>query len=158
MSEIEGGMKKFQFSLEKVLEVKEIEERIIQKDILMVQREILEKENNILQVREKISEERIKLSILNQKGSSSAEIMIHYKYLESLSKKIEIYNNDLNLLRHRESVLKTSLIEKSREKKSLEKLKEIKFEEYRKSYNKHQQIVLDEISIQNFRVKMETGK
>lgn len=151
-------MKKFQFSLEKVLEVKEIEERIIQKDLMLVQRDILEKENNIQQVREKISDERIKLSLLNQKSSSSAEIMIHYKYLESLSKKIELLNNDLNLLRHKESILKNDLIEKSREKKSLEKLKEIKYEEYRKNYNKHQQIVLDEISIQNYRLKMETGK
>jgi flagellar FliJ protein len=151
-------MKKFQFSLEKVLEVKEIEEKIIQKDLMTVQREILDNENLILEIQEKISQERINLSIINHKGAGSAEIMIHYKYLDSLQKRIDLIKNELKSLYQKENLLKLELTHKSQEKKSLERLKEIKFEEYKKDFNKSQQIILDEISIQNFRIRQESHK
>lgn len=157
MSE-EGNMKKFQFSLEKVLEVKEIEEKILQRDIMLLQKEILDKENFILDIREKISQERINLSIINHKGAVSAEIMMHYKYLDSLQKRTEMLKNDLILLRQKEAELRSELTAKSQEKKSLERLKEIKYDEYKKNFNKTQQVILDEISIQNFRLKQEMHK
>ncbi len=151
-------MKKFQFSLEKVLEVKEIEEKIIQRDLMILHKEILDKENIILELKEKISQERINLSLLNQKGTVSSEIMLYYRFIESLGKKLEYYKNEVNILLIKEDKLKTDLINKSQEKKSLERLKEIKMEEYKKNYNKSQQTIIDEISIQNFRAKQGLHK
>ncbi len=151
-------MKKFQFSLEKVLEVKEIEEKILQRDLLLIQKEIIDQENKILDNQEKISQERINLSVLNQKGTDSAEIMMHYKYLDSLHKKMEILMTDLKALTVKEEKIKSMLVIKSQEKKSLDRLKEIKYDEFRKNYKKQQQILLDEVSIQNFRMKQENHK
>lgn len=151
-------MKKFQFSLEKVLEVKEIEEKIIQRDLMIIHKEILDKENIILELKEKISQERINLSLLNQKGAVSSEIMLYYRFIESLGKKLEYYKNEVNILLLKEDKLKSDLINKSQEKKSLERLKEIKMEEYKKNYSKSQQTIIDEISIQNFRAKQGIQK
>ncbi|HPK40874.1 MAG TPA: flagellar export protein FliJ [Candidatus Cloacimonadota bacterium] len=151
-------MKKFQFSLDKVLEVKEIEEKILQKDLLLIQHEILKKENNILDLEEKISQECITLSVLSQEITQSSKIMLHYQYIESLQKKIDFLIHEITELRSREEKVKNMLIIKSKEKKSLEHLKEIKYDEFKKEYKKHEQTILDEVSIQNHRFKQDSNK
>ena len=146
-------MKKFSFSLEKVLEVKEIEEKVIQKNLLLLQHEIFEIEKKIAIIAEKISSERAKVCTLNMELVNSVKIMLHYKYIESLSNETEVYKKTLATLRINEQKIKLQLIEKSKERKALERLKEIKYEEFRKDYNKEQQLFLDDISIQNHRFK-----
>ena len=146
-------MKKFSFSLEKVLEVKEIEEKVIQKNLLLLQHEIFEIEKKITLIAEKISEVKAKVCSLSMKQINTVEIMLHYKYIESLTNETEIHKNTINNLRISEQKIKIQLIEKSKERKALERLKEIKYEEFRKEYNKEQQLFLDDISIQNHRLK-----
>jgi flagellar FliJ protein len=146
-------MKKFKFSLEKVLEIKEIEEKIIQKNLYLVQHQIYETEQKILTLEENISDERVKVSSLQSGPSSSMDIMLHYNYIDSMTAQIDIHNLELNDLRFKEMTIKKELIEKSKEKKALERLREIKYEEFRKEYNKAQQLFIDEISIQNHRLK-----
>ena len=147
-------MKKFKFSLEKVLEIKEVEEKIIQKDLLLVQHEIAETEKKIVSLKENISLERKKISTLSLSIINAMDIMLHYNYIDSLSAEVEILNDNLKKLRVKELQIKNQLIEKSREKKSLERLKEIKYEEFRKEYNKTQQQFIDDISIQSHRFKV----
>ncbi|MCK9329602.1 MAG: flagellar FliJ family protein [Candidatus Cloacimonetes bacterium] len=146
-------MKKFKFSLEKVLEIKEIEEKIIQKNLLLIQNQIYETEKKITVTTEKISAERKNVSELSLKISNSIEIMLHYKFIESLIKEKDAFNEALCSLKLKEINIKKQLLDKSKETKALERLKEIKFEEFKKAYNKEQQIFIDEISIQNHRLK-----
>ena len=147
-------MKKFKFSLEKVLEVKEIEEKNIQRRLQKVQSLIFETEKNIFSVSEKISSEGKKVNSMINNIMKSTDIMIHYKYIESLCDQLNSLKAHLRDLRVDEEQITTELIEKSKEKKAIEKLKEIKYEEYRKEYNKEQQTILDEISIQSHRLKV----
>lgn len=146
-------MKKFKFTLEKVLEIKEIEEKVIYKDLLKIQHQILETEKNISDLQEKISQEGKKANSLNQEVKTSTDIMLHYNYIQSLDIEVEHLKEHLDTLKLNESILKTKLVEKSREKKALERLKEIKYEEYKKEYNKEQQAYLDDVSIQNHRLR-----
>ena len=92
------------------------------------------------------------------KVTQSSEIMLHYKYLESLQKKIELLKEEIKELKEKEKKVKAMLLTKSQEKKSLERLKEIKYDEFKKEYKKHERIVLDEVSIQNYRFKQENQK
>ena len=147
-------MKKFKFSLEKVLEVKEIEEKNIQRRLQKVQSLIFETERKIFEVSEKISSEGKKINSKINSIMKSSEIMIHFKYIESLTDQLNNHKAQLRDLRLDEEQIQAELVEKSREKKAIEKLKEIKYEEYRKEHNKEQQIILDEISIQNHRLKV----
>lgn len=151
-------MKKFKFSLEKVLEIKEIEEKVIQKNLLLVQNQISDTEKKITSIAEKISDERKKVCSLSLNIIHSVEIMLHYKYIESLNKDTELMQDELKSLRLNEHTLKNQLLDKTREKKALERLKEIKYEEFRKEYNKEQQLFIDDISIQNHRLKQEMYK
>ena len=146
-------MKRFKFSLEKVLEIKGIEEKTIQKNLLLIQNEIMENERNIITLKENISSERKKVSNLSKSISNTTDIMVYYRYIDALSSEVENLNNNLKTLKQKEIVVKNQLIEKSKEKKSLERLKDIQFEEYRNEYIKAQQISIDAISIQNHRFK-----
>ncbi len=146
-------MKKFKFSLEKVLEIKEIEEKLIQKNLLLVQNQITETEKKITSINEKISDERKNVTSLSLKVSNSVEIMLHYRFIECLDKEKDSFKEELCSLRLNEMKIKDQLLNKSKEKKALERLKEIKYEEFKKEYNKEQQIFIDEISIQNHRLK-----
>jgi len=150
-------MKKFQFALEKVLEVKEIEEKVIQRDLLLLQNNIYETQKKIASIREKITDERKKVNNISEGVTKSTQIMTHYKYIDSLNRDIEIATDSLKVLYVKESELKERLLEKTREKKAIERLKEIKYEEFRKEYNKSQQDFIDDISIQNHRLKVENA-
>jgi flagellar FliJ protein len=149
-------MKKFKFTLEKVLEVKEIEEKVIQRQLQKVQSQIFENEKKIALIAEKISEERIKVNSKTESLMNSSEMMLHYNYLESLKVDMEHYLIVNQKLRIEEAEIQAQLVEKSKEKKALERLREIKYEEYRRDYNKEQQNFLDDISIQGHRLKAGT--
>ena len=146
-------MKKFKFSLEKVLEIKEIEEKVIQKNLYLVQNQIYETEESIKKLTENISIEREKVFQMSRATASSSEIMLHTKYIDGLQINLESLTQVLVQLREKESLIKAQLLEKTKEKKALDRLKEIKFEEYQKQYKKEQQLFIDDISIQNHRFK-----
>jgi flagellar FliJ protein len=122
---------------------------------MLIQNEIFECEKKISTLAEKISEARHKVCSLSIKLVNSVEIMLHYKYIESMNLETEQLKETIKSLRINEQKVKSQLLEKSKERKSLERLKDIKFEEYRKDYNKEQQLFLDEISIQHHRYKKE---
>jgi flagellar FliJ protein len=146
-------MKKFKFSLEKVLEIKEIEEKILQKKLLEIQYKIFDNEKKIADSKDRIVAERSKICDLSQNIISSKDIMLRQIYIENHDKNIDYLEECLETLRIEEDEARKKLIEKSREKKDLERLKEIKQEDYRKEYNKQQQLFIDDMSIQNHRFK-----
>jgi len=150
-------MKKFKFALEKVLEVKEIEEKVIQRDLLLLQNKIYETQKKITSIRERITDEKKLVNLIAESVTKSTQIMTHYKYIDSLNRDIDICTENLRVLYIRENELKERLLEKTREKKAIERLKEIKYEEFRKEYNKEQQNFIDDISIQNHRLKVENA-
>ena len=147
-------MKKFKFSLGKVLEIKEVEEKVIQKKLLLIQNEISETEKKIISVKENISCQRKEICILSLSVINTVEVMLYYKYIESLNNEVEFLTSHIKKLKINEDNIKKQLIEKSREKKALERLKEIKYEEYRKEYKKEQQLFIDDMSIQNHRFRV----
>lgn len=146
-------MKKFSFSLDKVLEIKEIEENLIQKDILILRNQMHAQEQKIQGMCEKISDEQRKRDDMNSQKSTSTEVMLILHYIESLIQQKCLYEIELKSMKQKEDELHERLIEKSREKKALERLKEIRYEDYKKEYHKFEQNSMDEISIQAHRSK-----
>lgn len=146
-------MKRFIFTLEKVLEVKKMEENSIQKQLMSIQASIYEVEKKIISLAEKISRERGKITVKKDAKVKSNEIMTHYNYIESLSVQKESLYIDLENLKSEELKVRAKLVEKSKERKALEIMKENKYEEYKKEYKKEQQILYDEISITNHRLR-----
>ena len=141
-------MKKFEFSLQKVLDVRETEEKILQKNLLLIQNDILETEKEQNHVTNRITLENAKHEKDLRKQTNSAKIMLHHNYISTLQDKLEDIRDRLQKLIEKESHAKHELLEKVREKKTIEKLREMKFEEYKTLEKKEEQAFLDELNTQ----------
>lgn len=141
-------MKKFKFSLEKVLDVKKSEEKILQKELVVLQRELYDKENESKKIRRKINKEFKRKEKLNRKVTNSSKIMMIHKYIQNLQMEFDRTQETISQLIIKVENARQRLLEKVKEKKSIEKLKELKYEKYKKQQKKTEQEFLDEISSQ----------
>ena len=141
-------MKKFSFSLEKVMDVKEMEKKIIQRRLFTLESD-LNLKNNELEKLLKIfeGELRFKDDIMRNKFNSN-ELNIQSKYTESLKYDIENKNQAIVLLKVEITKVRESLAEKAKEKKALEILKENKLEVFNKQIKKIEQSKLDDVAAQ----------
>ncbi len=141
-------MKKFEFSLQKVLDVRETEEKILQKNLLLIQNDILETEREQNNITSRIAQENTKHEKNLRKETNSAKIMLHHNYVSTLQDKLEDIRDRIEKLLEDESRAKHELLEKVREKKTIEKLREMKFDEYKTLEKKEEQAFLDELNTQ----------
>lgn len=139
-------MKKFQFSLEKVMNVKEIEEKILQRKLLSFEKSLIDAEENQKSIEIKINEE---WNRKNCKKQNSNDMMIKYNYINSLQLELEEIIIDIRKIEREVEIARKNLAEKVKEKKTLEKLKENQLEEHLKNYKKKEQQQFDEISMQS---------
>ncbi len=141
-------MKKFEFSLQKVMEVKETEEKLLQRDLYMIQSDLLEAEKEKDMAEMRLRQELDAQKKLNRKKTTSAQFMLHSNYVDCLKHDFEGSRRKVSSLQVKESQARDKLLEKTREKKTIEKLKESRLEEYYKELKKEEQDFLDEIAAQ----------
>jgi len=141
-------MKKFSFNLEKVLDVKIMEEKLLQRDLILCEEELKAAELRQSELNTEMQSEFSKKSLLVQKNTNVPDIMLIHNYIQSLEKDSETNLENISLLERKHSKIREQLINKTKEKKSLEKLKEIKLEAYKKEVKKIEQDFMDEIAIQ----------
>ncbi len=141
-------MKKFEFSLQKVMEVKETEEKLLQRDLYMIQTDLLEAEKEKDQAEKRLLNEMDEQKKMNRKKTTSAQFMLHRDYVTCLKHEWEGTRQKVSSLQCKESEARERLLKKTQEKKTIEKLRESRFEEYRKEVKKEEQDFLDEIAAQ----------
>lgn len=144
-------MKKFEFRLQRVLEIKEELEKQKERELGEAQKvvlDIIEKIENLnaihLQCRQelekKTSEEKV----------DTIEMQNYYRYLKQIENNIE---RQLQLKFEAETELerrRVILIEASKERKILENLKERKISLYQEELNRFEQNIIDEIASNKF--------
>jgi flagellar FliJ protein len=146
-------MKKFQFSLQKVMEVKQTEEKVLQKNLSLAEHNLLEAEKSLLEMQNNLKMELNKFSELNNGKCSSTDYLLHTQYVESLGIQINNQHNEVNKCAGEVKQCRKKLIDKARERKTIEKLRDNKLEEYKKQVKKEEQMFLDEISAQSAHYK-----
>jgi flagellar FliJ protein len=146
-------MKKFQFSLQKVMEVKQTEEKVLQRDLSLAEHNLLEAEKILLHKQQNLKLELNKFAELNSGKYCSADYLLHNQYVESLEEQIKVQTNQVAQLGNEVKKCRKKLIEKARERKTIEKLRDNKLEEYKKQVKKEEQMFLDEISAQSAHYK-----
>ncbi len=141
-------MKKFEFSLQKVMEVKETEEKLLQRDLYMIQSDLIEAEKEKDMAEMRLKKEMEAQKKLNRKKTTSAQFMLHRNYVDCLKSEWEGTRRKVSTLQVKECEARDKLLEKTREKKTIEKLRETRLEEYYKEVKKEEQDFLDEIAAQ----------
>ena len=139
-------MKKFKFSLEKVLSLREFEQNQAQIELGKAQSVV----NEINEQLKFIASEIVKS---NESRANSADLnflLSVENYVNGLNYKKEILLEELAKAQLVLEEKRAIVVEAIKKRKSLEKLKEKQFEEYKKQYNLEEEKILDEISTSKF--------
>ncbi len=137
-------MKKFQFSLDKVLTYKEqIEEDLRNQHALIIQS--INKEENILKaMEEEFAVKARELDEIKQRGCTIIDIQIYQGFLESMGEKIRKQIEVIKTLKIREEKKLAEVIEAKKETTTITKLKEKKVSEYSKLEQKAEEQFIEE--------------
>ena len=139
-------MKKFKFSLEKVLSLREFEQNQAQIELGKAQSVV----NEINEQLKFIASEIVKS---NESRANSADLnflLSVENYVNGLNYKKELLLEELAKAQLVLEEKRAIVVEAIKKRKSLEKLKEKQFEEYKKQYNLEEEKILDEISTSKF--------
>lgn len=130
-------MKKFRFTLQKLLDIREARETEVKNELMKVLS--LQNRERILQdeLRNKISRYEVQYSERIKKGHFSAdEVMSMMRYADVARKAIIEAERRIEALQPEVDRIRERLVIASREKKIVEKLKERKYEEFEYEFNK----------------------
>lgn len=143
-------MSKFVYKYDTILRVKEILEKKILKEISEIEREIekLEKEKILLVTKRKNLADKISIGKIkvNDYKSAKAAIKTIERLIVSIEKKIEEW-------KEKKQKKLDELLEKKKERKIFETLKEKMYEDYLIEDNRNDLKQLNEIAINNFNRK-----
>jgi flagellar FliJ protein len=138
-------MYKYSFEFKELLKVKSQKEDNI-KNNLSKENKLLNEEIDYLE--SLISLKEKELDNFNHKGKTIkiSDLEVFYSYIDNLDEKIVSQKNKVQVISKRVESIRKHLIEVSKEKQILEKIKEENFEEYKKEVLKDEQRINDEIA------------
>ncbi len=130
-------MKKFRFRLQKLLNLREAQEKAVKNELAeLVHIQNIEKTRQN-ELRQRISEEKKTLRAkMQDKAFSYKEISIYERFKDATYKAINIAERKIQDMEPGIQRVRQKLVEASRERKVVEKLKERKFEEYMYELNR----------------------
>ena len=144
-------MKKFRFRLQKVMDVKEEIEKLRMVDLAEAKKVVvLEKEKLENQ---RIEDRQCRRQIKEQELEDKIDPMtmdLYYRYLKKLDADMDLQNNVIVKARGETERRRRILLDASKERKVLEKLKERRCSAYRTEMTRKEQAVLDDISATHF--------
>ena len=130
-------MKKFKFKLHKLLDIREAREKQIKNELAeLVNLQNIER-NKQFQLQQKIAErKKILRAIMEKKMSSYNDIISYEHFTANANKAINIAETKIQQMEPAIQKVRERLVEASREKKVVEKLKEKKYNEYQYNLNR----------------------
>ena len=130
-------MKKFKFSLQKLLDLRAAQEKAIKNELAeLVHIQNIER-NKQNEYRQKISARKEQLrGKLKRKTVSYDEILVHERFVDSANKAINIAELKIQEMEPEIQKVRERLMEASKERKVVEKLKERKYSEYLYNINR----------------------
>lgn len=137
-------MKKFSFQLEPVLKYKGDILEVLKNEHSMALKDVVEQETVIQNLE---NEKKAFLFEFNEKKKNAMTVMeagIYERYLQKQNAIISSENNKLKELQFKEAKKREKMIEAKKEKLSIEKLKEMKVEQYKKAVQKENELFIEE--------------
>lgn len=142
-------MKKFSFSLDKVLEYKNQVLGSLQNEHAKILADVLRQENYIELLENQYKDLNFQFNEKKTNGMTVLEAASYEGYFRRLEVQIEEENEKLAELRKEEDEKREEVVEAKKETSSIEKLKEKKVEQYRKETQKVEEQFIEEfVSLQ----------
>lgn len=139
-------MKKFSFRLQKLMDAKEGEERQKQRELGLEQSKLTEEERQLQQLDQQRDEAETGQRRLIGGAAKVSDLLIQHTWQRSLDKQIRKQEEVVDKQETRVENARDILVEVSREKKLLEKLKQRRYDEHKMLNERDQQNQLDDIA------------
>ena len=151
-------MAKFNFKLQPVIKVKEIQEKKIQRELAQLKKRILREQAQLDDLegeRERaVSASPLNTSRENENGSDgharkkilAADIVVHANYLRKISDEIHFENTKIENLTEFETKKIDEVLDVKKDKETIERLKERRLEEFRRELDRKEQVLIDAIA------------
>lgn len=124
-------MKKFKFKLQKLLDIREAFEKKIKNELAeLVNLQNIERNKQIELQQRMLERKNVIRTLIQNKTFSYGEVMMYEKFTDSASKAINIAEYKIKQMEPGIQRVREKLVEASREKKVVEKLKERQFKDY----------------------------
>ena len=142
-------MKKFIFSLEKVLDFKQQTLDVKKNELSMLQMKLRELEKEIEELNGEFASTNSTMVVEMQKGLAASDLAIYKMYFDTLNQKIRKLVEDKRQLAEVIAEKKVGIIQMNSEISGLEKLKDKQFNEYTKIKQKNEELAIEEFVSQN---------
>ena len=140
----------YRFNLEPVLNHRRLVEETLQKDLALLKISLIDENKRLITYKESRGTLLEELQKIQEKGTTTSDILLYLPYIEQVSKDIERQKNRvLELEKKVEQNLK-NLLEATKKKKALQKLKEKAFKTYNQKLIKNEQDFLNEVAVSQF--------
>lgn len=138
-------MKRFRFRLQRVMDAKLSEERLRQRELGEAQGLLLEQEEILRNLIEQLADEEVQQRQRIQGSMRAGDAVLHNSWYRELRTKIRTQNQEVDKASKLVEEARERLVEVSKEKRVLERLKERRQEEHRRASLTETQNMLDDI-------------
>ena len=140
----------YRFNLEPVLNHRRLVEETLQKDLAILKISLIDENERLITYEESRVQLLEELQQIQKEGTTTSDILLYLPFIEQVSKDIERQKKRvLELEKQVEQNLK-DLLEATKNKKALQKLKEKAFKTYNQKLIKNEQDFLNEVAVSQF--------
>ena len=144
-------MKQFEFRLQKVMETTKTREELKKRELAKALVVLAQNESLLESMLERLEEQIEEYNTRKLKPSMTASDLMNFShYTEKLLTDIQHQKRTIEDLSEKVRLHREKLIEITKDKKILERLKEKRYEEYRKKLRSMEQKFIDELSVQAY--------
>lgn len=137
--------KRFKFDLQKVLEIREDKEKESVRLFKDSQEAVINAENELRDLNEKYDSYKI-----IKKNENAAYQKIKRNYLNALAGGIKQKEKELVIKKNDLEIRRRDLLEKQKDKKTVEIIKNKRYDQFIKEENRKEQVVLDELALYSY--------
>lgn len=137
-------MAKFKFRLQSLIKVKEIQEKKVERELATIKNNILKEQAHLDDL--KHEHERLVSASPVEGKVRAADIALRQDYIQKISSQIHFENTRIVLLTQSENKKIDEVMEVKKDKEAIERLREKRFEEYKKDIEKKEQVLIDALA------------
>jgi flagellar FliJ protein len=143
----------FKSPLEPVLKHRKFIEENLQKELAAIEKSLVIETQKLQEYRSSICQLSADLKQRQKEGSPVSEIFLFLGFIEQQSKDIRNQEKHVSEIRKRMELKRRDLVEATKKRRTLEKLKEKQLRSHKQVLQKKEQVFLDEMGISQFNKK-----
>jgi flagellar protein FliJ len=146
----------YRFNLEPVLNHRKLVEETLQKDLAILKISLIDENERLITYEESRVKLLEELQKIQKEGTTTSDILLYLPYIEQVSKDIERQKNRVLELENKVEQNLKDLLEATKKKKALQKLKDKAFKAYNQKLIKNEQDFLNEVAVSQFNRKIRS--